>query len=81
MNKAVNINKRENILKSVNSAFMLIGTLMRRKMKMRYRTEPWTKDHFPISLNTKMVVENFELNFEANLQDLENSLIKEINEN
>ena len=28
MNKAINMNKRENILKSVNNAFMLIGTLV-----------------------------------------------------
>ena len=49
-------------------------------MKNKYRSEPWTKDHFPLSLNTKFVVENYELNFGANLQDLENSLIKEINE-
>ena len=42
---------------------------MKSKMKKKLRTDPWQKQHFPLSMNTNIVVENFHLNFGINYDE------------
>ena len=58
------------MLKSVDKAFILLGKFMQGKIKSKYRSEPWNKKHFPLSLNANLVIDNYDLRFGIDYNEL-----------
>ena len=43
---------------------------MQGKIKSKYRSEPWNKKHFPLSLNANLVIDNYDLRFGIDYNEL-----------